>query len=70
MTQTTIKFTVRAERDGRFWLLTFPDLGGNHASQALNLDEIEAVARDYISLTLDLDFVDVVIGKIVVELNR
>lgn len=40
------KYRVTAERDGDWWVISFPQLRG--ASQARRLDRVEAVARDYI----------------------
>lgn len=45
-------FRVVAERDGSFWLVRIPEIDG--ATQARTREEIEAMARDYISITLDL----------------
>ncbi|MFV2063917.1 MAG: hypothetical protein ACC726_10460 [Chloroflexota bacterium] len=40
------RYEVTATREGEWWVLRFPALGG--ASQARRLDQAEAVARDYI----------------------
>ncbi len=45
-------YTVRAQRDGRWWALTSPELPG-FFSQVRNLGEAEAMAIDGIALLLD-----------------
>ncbi|MDO8645374.1 MAG: hypothetical protein Q7R42_02155 [Candidatus Planktophila sp.] len=50
-----IKTTYRANvaKDGAFWLIQIPSLE-NVFTQARNLDEIESMTRDVISLMLDI----------------
>ena len=50
-----IKTTYRANvtRDGAFWFIQLPSLE-NVFTQARNLDEIESMTRDVISLMLDI----------------
>lgn len=52
---TMIKTTYRANvaKDGAFWLIQIPSLE-NVFTQARNLDEIESMTRDVISLMLDI----------------
>lgn len=45
-------YDVTVERDGKFWLIRIPGIDG--VTQARHRGEIEAMARDYISITLDL----------------
>lgn len=45
-------YDVTAERDGEFWFIRIPEING--ATQALSRDEIPAMARDYIAITLDI----------------
>ncbi len=46
-------YRVRATRDGRFWLLTVPDL--EIVTQARRLTEADEMARDLIATWLDID---------------
>lgn len=67
-----LAYSVHVSRDGRFWLLTFPDLGEDHVSQVLENDSIDRIvdaARDYIAVTLDVDPDSVIIGSIRVDLD-
>lgn len=45
-------YRVRAEREGRFWLLTVPEL--NIMTQARRLTEADEMARDLIATWLDM----------------
>lgn len=45
-------YEVTAERDGRFWLIRIPEVDG--VTQALSLDDVSGMARDYIAITLDV----------------
>ncbi len=45
-------YHVTVERDGRFWLVTIDGVG---MTQTRNLDEVEEMARDYISLAEEVD---------------
>lgn len=44
-------YEVRVRRDGRFWLVEIPSLDG--MTQARRLDEVDAMAREYIALVTD-----------------
>lgn len=46
-------YRVRATRDGRFWLLTVPEL--EIVTQARRLTEADEMARDLIATWLDVD---------------
>lgn len=41
-------------REGRWWAIAIPALGEDAQTQARRLSEVEAEARDYISVTLDV----------------
>jgi hypothetical protein len=45
------EWTVIVRRDGRFWYIDIPELGG--ATQARSLTEIDEMARDYIAESTD-----------------
>lgn len=47
-------YSVRAARSGDWWAITIPELKGVH-SQARRLDQASAMAREAISLFLDVD---------------
>jgi predicted RNase H-like HicB family nuclease len=47
-------YTVVAERDRAWWVITVPELRGVF-SQARRLSQVEPMARDAISLLLDVD---------------
>lgn len=51
MEQDRKGYEVRVRRDGRFWYVEIPALDG--ATQARRLDEVEAMAREYIALVTD-----------------
>jgi hypothetical protein len=46
-------YKVRAERDGKFWYVSIPELDG--ATQARHLGELDAMARDWIHCMTDED---------------
>lgn len=56
---TMSTYTVRATRDGRFWLIEVPELG--HYTQARNVGEIETMARDLIAVVVEIDPASVVL---------
>lgn len=43
-------YDVTAERDGQFWFVRIPEIDG--ATQALTVEEVPVMARDYIALTV------------------
>lgn len=45
-------YDVTAERDGKFWFIRIPEIDG--VTQARTRDEIPAMARDYIAITLEV----------------
>ena len=47
-------YTARARRSGGWWAIDVPELPGVY-SQARRLDRVESMARDAISLFLDVD---------------
>jgi predicted RNase H-like HicB family nuclease len=47
------RYTAIAERDGAWWVISVPELPGVH-SQARRLDRVEYMARDAISLMLEI----------------
>jgi predicted RNase H-like HicB family nuclease len=49
-----MRYTARARRSGAWWAIDVPDLPGVY-SQARRLDRVESMARDAISLFLDVD---------------
>lgn len=64
MVETMNRYTARATRDGRFWLIHVPEI--DYHTQARNLREIEPMARDLIAIVeeaepdsfeLDIDIV-------------
>ena len=48
-----VKYTAVAERDGNWWAITVPEVRGVF-SQARRLDRVEYMARDAISLMLEV----------------
>ena len=44
-------YDVNVERDGKFWLITIPELDG--ATQGRTLQEVPEMAKDYISLVTE-----------------
>lgn len=46
-------YRVEAERDGRWWVASMAEIKGAH-TQARRLDQLELMARDVISLILDV----------------
>lgn len=46
------QYTAVAERDGRYWMVTVPEL--DRVTQARNLAEVDEMARDLISLMEDV----------------
>lgn len=48
-----IRFDVQVRRGDRFWLVDVPAIG--HVTQARHLREVDTMARDLISLTLDVE---------------
>lgn len=53
----TTQYTVRATRDGRFWLLRLVEL--DQYTQARNLTEVEAMARDLVHMMTGEDEADI-----------
>ncbi|MFE3758028.1 tetratricopeptide repeat protein [Nocardia tengchongensis] len=50
-----MKYTARVTgRDGRWWAVWIPELGEDAQTQARRLADVEAEARDYVSVTLDI----------------
>lgn len=47
------RYTVTCQRSGGWWAISAPKIKGLH-SQARRLDQVEAMARDAISLLLDV----------------
>lgn len=45
-------YTIKVTRDGAFWFIDIPQIDG--ATQARRLDEVEEMARDYISEYLEI----------------
>lgn len=46
-------YTARVERDGRFWLVHVPEI--DRYTQARNLREVEAMARDLVAVMLEVE---------------
>lgn len=46
-------YHAQVERDGRFWYIRVPEIG--RSTQARHLREVEAMARDLISIIEDVD---------------
>jgi predicted RNase H-like HicB family nuclease len=47
------KYTVTAQRDGRWWFVRVPEVAGA-VTQARRLDQVEAMAREVVSLLLEV----------------
>jgi predicted RNase H-like HicB family nuclease len=45
-------YVVNVNREGKWWMVSIPELDG--LTQARNEDEVEAMARDVIAVTLDV----------------
>jgi hypothetical protein len=62
-----VTFGVHVVRDGKWWMISIPDILG--LTQARNPGEVELMAREYISLTLDveMDSFDIELSGPVVE---
>lgn len=60
-------YDVVVTREGKWWMVSIPELDG--LTQARRLEEAPAMARDYISLTLDVPVneVDVTMGVIDID---
>ena len=52
-------FGIKVTRDGRFWLIEVPEI--EQFTQARNRGEIELMARELISLCLDVSIGDVAV---------
>jgi len=50
-----MKVTATAERDGRWWVITIPDVEGGIHTQARRLDQVPAMAADAVSSVLGID---------------
>jgi hypothetical protein len=51
-----VAYTVQVTREGKWWALSFPELGDDAVTQARRLAEVEREARDYLAVTLDVAF--------------
>lgn len=55
-------YDVDVTREGRWWMITIPDIDG--LTQARRVGEIEGVARSLIAVTLDVPLSGVVLGRV------
>lgn len=53
----THEFKAEVTRDGRWWMISFPELDG--VTQARRLSEAEQMAREYIAVSTDLPIKEV-----------
>ena len=64
-----VKYSDTLQEDGPFWVITFPE-NPEWMTQAKNLSEVEAMARDYISLQRTSDGDEIVlinVGRVGLE---
>ena len=64
-----VKYSYTLQEDGPFWVITFPE-NPEWMTQAKNLSEVEAMARDYISLQRTSDGDEIVlinVGRVGLE---
>lgn len=59
MVKLTTQYTVKVNRDGRFWFLHLVEL--DQYTQARNLTEIETMARDLVHMMTGEDEADIVL---------
>ena len=57
-----MKYDIEVTRDGRWWMVAIPSIDG--LTQARRLDEVDEMARSYISMDLDLQPSSVEIGDV------
>ncbi|TDW14173.1 hypothetical protein [Kribbella kalugense] len=55
-------YDVTVRRDGRWWMIAIPELGG--LTQARRLDEVERAAREFVAVTTDVP-----LSKVAVEVS-
>lgn len=51
------RYTARVSRDGRWWMISVPEIDG--LTQARRLSEVVTMARELIALTLDIGTEDI-----------
>lgn len=61
------RYDLTVRRDGPFWFVSIPAIDG--ATQARNLDEIDEMARDYISAITDVPVESIEIGATTFDLG-
>jgi hypothetical protein len=62
MRGVAMKYDVEVTREGRWWMISIPALDG--LTQARRLDEVEDMARSYISVDTDAPPSTVELGKV------